>query len=120
MLCPKCRKTELTYYNGSLGYESLTCGYCNLDIKSEEAITACNNYEGEMRMEIKELKDKLHRRNMQIKDNGKRLADYQNKLTQRANLIEQILNMTNIHGVYKDDTDCINSIREAIIRNTTR
>ncbi len=67
MICPKCRKTELRYYNGNLGYESLTCEYCNLDIKSEEAITACNNYESEMRAEIANLKDKLSRRNMQIK-----------------------------------------------------
>ena len=55
--------------------------------------------------EIAELQDKNSRRNMQIKE----LKPYKD-------LVEQILNMTNIHGVYKDDTDCINSIREAISR----
>ena len=68
MLCPKCRKNEMTVYNGSLGYESLVCYYCNLDVKSEEMITCCNIYEGEMRSKLREAKDKLHRRNMQIKE----------------------------------------------------
>ena len=64
----------MTVYNGSLGYESLVCYYCNLDVKSEEMITCCNIYEGEMRSELREAKDKLHRRNMQIKELKEKLS----------------------------------------------
>lgn len=80
MLCPNCRKAELKPYEGNLGYESLTCSYCNLDIKSDEAISACNNYESQMRLEIRELKDKLSRRNMQIKDLKARLYKLSHKV----------------------------------------
>ena len=66
---------------------------------------------------ISELQDKLHHRNMQIKELKKQLVNSPDKF---KDLVMQILNMTNIHGTYKDDTDCVNSIREAIYTNISR
>ena len=77
--------------------------YCSLHHRSCP-LTGIDNYD--------DLKDKLSRRNMLCNARAREIKE----LKPYKDLVEQILNMTNIHGVYKDDTDCINSIREAISR----
>lgn len=67
MLCPKCRINEMTFYEGCLGYESLTCKKCNIDIADDEFLFWENIYTSELRAEIRQLKDKLHKYNMLIK-----------------------------------------------------
>ena len=67
MICPKCKDIEMKVYTGSLGYESLTCPRCNLDVKSEETLHYFNIYTSELRAENKELKEQKHNRNALVR-----------------------------------------------------
>ncbi len=72
MICPKCKDVEMLRYEGCLGYESIKCPKCNLD--ANDALYEFNVYQSELRAEIKTLKDKVSRRNMQIEDLKKKVG----------------------------------------------